>query len=157
MCIRDRNQPCLHISWLFNLAGKPSLSQKWVRAILDEFYGTEGIHGYGYGQDEDQGQLGAWYVISSIGLFDIVGLASENPTLALGSPLFDKVTIKLNKRYYPGDTFVIKTKNNNKTNVYVQEYRLNGESLQEPFIPFKNVVEGGVLELDMAETAKDQY
>ena len=151
------NQPCLHISWLFNLAGKPSLSQKWVRAILDEFYGTEGIHGYGYGQDEDQGQLGAWYVISSIGLFDIVGLASENPTLALGSPLFDKVTIKLNKRYYPGDTFVIKTKNNNKTNVYVQEYRLNGESLQEPFIPFKNVVEGGVLELDMAETAKDQY
>ncbi len=49
-------------------------------------------------------------MISSIGLFDIVGLASENPTLALGSPLFDKVTIKLNKRYYPGDTFVIKTK-----------------------------------------------
>ena len=52
---------------------------------------------------------------------------------------------------------MIKAKNNNKTNVYVQEYRLNGESLQEPFIPFKNVVEGGVLELDMAETAKDQY
>jgi len=52
------NQPNLHISWLFNFSGKPYLSQKWVRAILDEFYGLEGIHGYGYGQDEDQGQLG---------------------------------------------------------------------------------------------------
>ena len=50
------NQPNLHISWLFNFSGKPYLSQKWVRAILDEFYGLEGIHGYGYGQDEDQGQ-----------------------------------------------------------------------------------------------------
>lgn len=49
------NQPCLHISWMFNEAGRPSLTQKWVRAILNEFYGTDGIHGYGYGQDEDQG------------------------------------------------------------------------------------------------------
>ena len=53
------NQPCLHIPWMFNEAGRPSLTQKWVRAILNEFYGTDGIHGYGYGQDEDQGQLGA--------------------------------------------------------------------------------------------------
>ena len=60
------NQPCLHIPWMFNEAGRPSLTQKWVRAILNEFYGTDGIHGYGYGQDEDQGQLGAWYVISSL-------------------------------------------------------------------------------------------
>ena len=60
------NQPNLHISWLFNFSGKPYLSQKWVRAILDEFYGLEGIHGYGYGQDEDQGQLGAWYVMSAL-------------------------------------------------------------------------------------------
>ena len=60
------NQPCLHISWLFNHSGRPDLSQKWVRAICDEFYGTDGIHGYGYGQDEDQGQLGSWYVLAGI-------------------------------------------------------------------------------------------
>ncbi|MBQ4228696.1 MAG: GH92 family glycosyl hydrolase, partial [Bacteroidaceae bacterium] len=73
------NQPCLHISWLFNHSGRPDLSQKWVRAICDEFYGTDGIHGYGYGQDEDQGQLGAWYVMSSIGLFAVDGLTSPEP------------------------------------------------------------------------------
>ncbi len=55
------NQPCLHISWLFSDAGRPSPTRKWTRLILDEFYGSDGIHGYGYGQDEDQGQLGAWY------------------------------------------------------------------------------------------------
>ena len=54
------NQPSLHIPWLFNFSGKPYLTQKWTRLICDEFYGTDGEHGYGYGQDEDQGQLGSW-------------------------------------------------------------------------------------------------
>lgn len=91
------NQPNLHISWLFNFSGKPYLSQKWVRAILDEFYGLEGIHGYGYGQDEDQGQLGAWYVMSALGLFDVKGLTEIDPKFQIGAPLFDKVTVRLNK------------------------------------------------------------
>lgn len=93
------NQPNLHISWLFNFSGKPYLSQKWVRAILDEFYGLEGIHGYGYGQDEDQGQLGAWYVMSALGLFDVKGLTEIDPKFQIGAPLFDKVTVRLNKDY----------------------------------------------------------
>ncbi len=80
------NQPNLHISWLFNFSGKPYLSQKWVRAILDEFYGLEGIHGYGYGQDEDQGQLGAWYVMSALGLFDVKGLTEIDPKFQIGAP-----------------------------------------------------------------------
>ncbi len=96
------NQPNLHTSWMFNFSGKPWLSQKWVRAICNEFYGTEGIHGYGYGQDEDQGQLGAWYVMSSLGLFDVKGLTEINPQFQIGAPLFDKVTIRLNRKYYKG-------------------------------------------------------
>ena len=87
------NQPNLHISALFNFSGKPWLSQKWMRTICNEFYGTEEIHGYGYGQDEDQGQLGAWYVMASMGLFDAKGLTAPDPTFQIGSPLFDKVTI----------------------------------------------------------------
>lgn len=151
------NQPCLHISWLFNEAGKPSLSQKWVRAILDEFYGTDGIHGYGYGQDEDQGQLGAWYVMASIGLFDVKGLTGKEPSFALGSPLFDSVTIRLNKAYYPGGEFVIKTNNNSKDSFYVKEYKLNGKKLRSPHIPFKQLVKGGVLEMEMTGRPTDKY
>ncbi|MDL2255162.1 GH92 family glycosyl hydrolase [Parabacteroides sp. OttesenSCG-928-G06] len=151
------NQPCLHISWLFNEAGRPSLTQKWVRAILDEFYGTDGIHGYGYGQDEDQGQLGAWYVISSLGLFDMKGLTDVNPSFALGSPLFDKITIRLHPDYYPGKTFVIEAKNNNKENLYVQRYRFNGNVWHERHIPFRSVVGGGHLELEMGNQPQDKY
>ena len=147
------NQPCLHISWLFNESGKPELTQKWVRAILNEFYGTEGIHGYGYGQDEDQGQLGAWYVLSSMGLFDVKGLASTEPTFSLGAPLFDKVTIKLNPKYYPGKKFIIQTTGakGRNPNAYVQSYVLNGQPVEGVHIPFEAVAKGGTLEVQMTE------
>ena len=147
------NQPCLHISWLFNESGKPELTQKWVRAILNEFYGTEGIHGYGYGQDEDQGQLGAWYVLSSMGLFDVKGLADTTPTFSLGAPLFDKVTIKLNPKYYPGKEFVIQTTGakGNNPNAYARSYRLNGQPIDGVHIPFEAVTQGGTLEVQMTE------
>ena len=144
------NQPCLHISWLFNHSGRPDLSQKWVRAICDEFYGTDGIHGYGYGQDEDQGQLGAWYVMSAIGLFAVDGLTSPEPSFSIGSPVFDKVTIKLNQQYFKGDKFVITTKNNSKENVYVQpSKRINGKKTTAGSIKFSDVTAGGTLELTM--------
>ena len=151
------NQPCLHISWLFNEAGRPSLTQKWVRAILDEFYGTDGIHGYGYGQDEDQGQLGAWYAIASLGLFDVKGLTDPQPSFALGSPVFDKITIQLNNTYYKGKEFVIEAKNNSKENYYVQQYRLNGKVYPATRIPFETIAAGGRLELDMGNQPVDTY
>ncbi len=145
------NQPCLHISWLFNHSGRPDLSQKWVRAICDEFYGTDGIHGYGYGQDEDQGQLGSWYVMSSIGLFAVDGLTSPDPAFSIGSSLFDKVTIKLDKKYYAGDEFVITAKGGNgKKNIYVLPTKLiNGEKSTDGRIKFTDVVKGGRMELTL--------
>lgn len=140
------NQPNLHISWLFNFSGKPYLTQKWVHAICDEFYGTEGIHGYGYGQDEDQGQLGAWYVMSSIGLFDVKGLTEINPSFQISSPLFDKVTIKLPKSLNRKD-FIIEVANNSKENVYLQKAVFNNHDLKDLKIDFKDVRKGGILKM----------
>lgn len=151
------NQPCLHISWLFNEAGRPSLTQKWVRRILDKFYGTDGIHGYGYGQDEDQGQLGAWYVISSLGLFDVAGLANTTPSVSLGSTKFDKVTIKLNPKYYKGKEFVIEAKGNSDATPYVQRFVLNGEQLTDLRVPFSAITDGGKLEVEMGVEPVDDY
>lgn len=151
------NQPNLHISWLFNFSGKPSLSQKWVRTIANEFYGTDGIHGYGYGQDEDQGQLGAWYVISSMGLFDVKGFTDPIPEVGLGSPLFHKIKIRGNKKYYSGKDFSIEVKNNNTNNIYVQSFTLNGKPLDRPFMPLKEIQNGGKLVLEMGSSPKDTY
>jgi predicted alpha-1,2-mannosidase len=148
------NQPSLHMSWLFNFSGKPHLSQKWVRNICQEFYGVEGLHGYGFGQDEDQGQLGAWYVMSSIGLFDVKGLTDSNAAFQVGSPLFDKVTIQLNQDYYDGEKFVIKVADNSEDNKYIQSVQFNGQTHEGVFLPFEDVVKGGELLLEMGEEPK---
>jgi putative alpha-1,2-mannosidase len=136
---------------LFNFSGKPYLTQKWVHAICDQFYGTKYIHGYGYGQDEDQGQLGAWFVLAGIGLFDVKGLTDAEPGMQIGSPLFDEITIRLNPRYYKGKLFTIKTVNNSKTNIYIQQATLNNKVQKTPFIKFSDIVNGGTLTLRMSE------
>ncbi len=151
------NQPCLHTSFLFNHSGMPSRTQKWVRAICNDFYGTEGIHGYGYGQDEDQGQLGAWYVMAAIGLFDVAGLTGQDPRFGISSPLFNKVTIRLSNKYYPGKEFVIRTENNSRENQYIQTMAVNGTDVKTPFIPFASVVKGGELVVRLGNEPKNSY
>lgn len=150
------NQPNLHISWLFNFSGKPYLSQKWVRAIWDEFYGLEGIHGYGYGQDEDQGQLGAWYVMSALGLFDVKGLTEIDPKFQIGAPLFDKVTVRLNKDYYPGEKFVIEAKKQAVGDCYLQDISLNNRPQDTVQLPFSEVVKGGKLVLGLGASPNEE-
>jgi predicted alpha-1,2-mannosidase len=135
------NQPNLHISWLFNFSGKPWLTQKWTRLIGQEFYGTEPIHGYGYGQDEDQGQLGSWYVMNALGLFDVKGLTDLRPIIELGSPLFDKATIILGNK----KTLIIQTENNSKDNPYIQSATFNGKPLNNCWLYRDELMQGGNL------------
>ena len=143
------NQPCLHQPWLFNFSGKPWLTQKWTREICDVFYGTEPLHGYGYGQDEDQGQLGAWFVLNSMGLFDVQGFSSSKSTVQFGSPMFDKVTITLDPDYYEGKELVIETNNQILGNRYVQSVSFNGKDIENSWIFRDELMKGGVLKFKM--------
>ena len=135
------NQPCLHISWLFNFSGRPWLTQKWTRLICNEFYGTEPIHGYGYGQDEDQGQLGSWYVLAALGLFDVKGFTDARPIIEFGSPLFDKATITLGNNR----KLIIETKNNSDENMYIQSAQFNGKPLNNCWLYREELMKGGKL------------
>ncbi|WP_420148537.1 GH92 family glycosyl hydrolase [Spirosoma sp.] len=147
------NQPNLHISWLFNFSGKPWLTQKWTRAICNEFYGVEPIHGYGYGQDEDQGQLGSWYVIASLGLFDVKGFTDLRPIIQLGSPAFDQATIRLGD----GKTLQIEAKNNSAQNVYVQSATFNGKALQNCWLYRDELMKGGKLTFVMGSQPNTKW
>lgn len=151
------NQPGLHISWLFNFSGKPSLTQKWVRLICNKFYGTEPVHGYGFGQDEDQGQLGAWYVMAALGLFDVKGLTDPQTQMGIAAPLFNKITIQLNRKYYTGKQFVIETKNNTGEHMYIQSMQYNGKPLHKPFVSFAGITKGGKLVVNMGDKPVDKY
>lgn len=151
------NQPSLHIPWLFNFSGKPYLTQKWTRLICDEFYGTDGEHGYGYGQDEDQGQLGSWYVLAAMGLFDVQGGACSEPTYQLGSPEFDEITVHLSKFNTKGGTFKIRAKGNSADAMYVQNATFNGKPLDRCWLYRDEVFNGGELVLKMGTEPSDVW
>lgn len=151
------NQPSLHISWLFNFSGKPWLTQKWTRLICDEFYGVTGEHGYGYGQDEDQGQLGSWYVLAAMGLFDVQGGVSQRPTYQLGSPQFERIEIDLKGHQNAGRKFVIETKGNGPGQYYVQSATLNGKPFGQCWLYRDELYKGGKLELQMGAEPNEQW
>ena len=149
------NQPTMHVAWLFNWAGKPWLTQKWARAILDAYYGHSPADAY-LG-DEDQGQMSAWFVMSAMGLFQTDGGCRVNPIYELGSPLYPKVVLHLSKDYYGGKTFTIVARNASRANRFIQSARLNGRRLDSWWIPQVEVVRGGKLELELGPQPNEAW
>jgi predicted alpha-1,2-mannosidase len=143
------NQPSLHIAWLFNYAGRPWRTQHWVRRICDEFYGTGRVHGYGFGQDEDQGQLGAWFVMAAMGLFDVQGGTASKPVFQLATPLFERVRVRLHPGYYTGGQFQIQVAGDPRTHPYLLSAKINGTALDTCEVPWEQVRGGGTLELSV--------
>jgi predicted alpha-1,2-mannosidase len=141
------NQQSMHFAFLFNWVDNPWLTQKWSRAILDRYYGY-GIAN-AYLGDEDQGQMSAWFIMASIGLFQTDGGCRFEPVYEIGSPIFTKVEINLGSRYMRGGQFTIEAKNSSRLNKYVQSARLNGKSLNDFKFPAGELLKGGKLELEM--------
>jgi predicted alpha-1,2-mannosidase len=141
------NQQSMHFSFLFNWVGKPWLTQKWSRSILERYYG------YGlanaYLGDEDQGQMSAWFVMVSMGLFQTDGGCRVNPIYEIGSPLYEKIEIDLGKQFGRGDKFVIEAKNTSRLNKYIQSAKLNDRVLTDFKFPARELLKGGKLELEM--------
>lgn len=143
------NQPGCSNAHVFNYAGRPDLTQYWVRRVNEQAYGAvTPDKGYG-GHDEDQGQMGGVSALTSIGLFSLTGTCSINPEYDITSPVFDEVVIKLNNNYYTGKEFVIKTYNNSKANCYIQKAALNGNGYNRFSFSHDDFAKGGVLELWM--------
>jgi predicted alpha-1,2-mannosidase len=147
--INHGNQPNMQAAYLFNYSGKPWLTQKWVREIQDRYYGSDPYNAW-LG-DEDEGQMGAWFVMSAIGLFETNGGASVNPFYEITSPIFKKIIIHLDPEYYPGNTFIIEAKNLSDKNQYIQSAELNGKIMSKPWFYHSELVKGGRLTLVMGE------
>ncbi len=132
------NQPDLHAAYLFNDAGRPDLTQKWVRWILENKYGT----GYaGLDGNDDGGTLSAWYVLSALGLYPVAG----SDRYQLGSPLFARAEVRLKDQ-----PLVILAENQAPGNVYVRSVSLRGVPLDRRWIKHSEIVSGGVLKFEMA-------
>jgi len=150
------NQPCMETPFLFNYAGKPWLTQYWTRQIIDSVY--SGISPQkGYSGDEDQGLMGSLAVLLKIGLFSTNGGTSEKPFYEISSPVFNKITIHLNPKYYPGKQFVIETKNNGPKNYYIRSAKLNGAVWNQPWLFHETLVKGGQLVLQMGDKPDESW
>ncbi len=133
------NEPSHHLAYLYNYAGEAWKTQKLVDQILTKLYSTapDGLAG-----NDDCGQISAWYIMSSMGFYPV---APGMPVYAIGSPLFNKVTIHLEN----GKKFVIKANNRTKDNFYIQSAKLNGKAYKKSFLRHEDIMNGGELVFEM--------
>lgn len=133
------NQPIQHMIYLYSYAGQPWKTQYWIRQVMDRLYNSSEN---GYPGDEDQGGMSSWYVLSALGIYSVCPGTDE---YVLGSPKFRKATITMED----GKKFVIEAKGNSKDNVYIQNATLNGKRHTRNYVHYSDIVNGGVLELQM--------
>ena len=133
------NEPSHHVIYMYNYAGRPDKAAPMLRKMLNEMYldQPDGLSG-----NEDVGQMSAWYIISSVGLYQVDPVGGR---FVIGSPLFDKATVNVGG----GKTFTVVAKNNSDKNIYVQNARLNGKTLKNSYVDFNDIRHGGTLELVM--------
>ena len=133
------NEPSHHVIYMYNYAGRPDKAAPLLRKMLNEMYldQPDGLSG-----NEDVGQMSAWYILSSVGLYQVDPVGGR---FVIGSPLFDKATVNVGG----GKTFTVVAKNNSDRNIYVQSARLNGKALKNSYIEFNDIRHGGTLELVM--------
>ncbi|MDR2622726.1 MAG: GH92 family glycosyl hydrolase [Dysgonamonadaceae bacterium] len=133
------NEPSFHIPYLYNYAGEPWKTQKRIRMIMESWFRNDlmGIPG-----DEDGGGMTAYYVFSAMGFYPVT---TGIPAYNIGSPVFEKITIHLEN----GKTFTIKANGSSWSNKYIQSAKLNGKPLNIPWFTHEDIVNGGVLELEM--------
>lgn len=161
------NQPDLQAPYLFNFAGAPWLTQKWVRTILTEpmlqKYGTHGFFkepifdrifktepkGYLLEMDDDCGTMAAWFVFGAMGFYPVcVG----EPVYEIGTPIFEKVTLHLDGTESSGKKFVIEAKNVSRQNFYIQSVTLNGNPFSRTWLHHDEIARGGRLVFEMGPT-----
>lgn len=143
------NQPSIQTSFIFNLLGRPDLTQYWTRNVVKETFSGLAPN-TGYNGDEDQGLMGSLNVLLKIGLFQMNGGTEENPAYQIGSPIFNKVTIQLNPKYYKGKDFVIKANNNSPESVYIDTINFNKKPVLKFSISQEEITNGGELILEMS-------
>lgn len=133
------NEITWHIPYLYNYAGKPWMTQRRIRQILDLWYGDGPL---GFCGDEDYGEMSSWYILSAMGFYTV---APGRPVYDIGSPLFEKSTIDIGD----GKKFTIECRNISAQNKYIQSASMNGKELNRAWFTHEELMQGGTLLLNM--------
>lgn len=133
------NEPSHHILYMYNYVGQPWKGADKIRYVLANLYHDDfdGLSG-----NEDVGQMSAWYILSSVGFYQVDPAGGR---YVFGSPLFDEATLNVGN----GKTFRVVAHNNSSEDKYIQSAKLNGKPYTRSYIDFKDIVRGGTLEFVM--------
>lgn len=139
------NEPSHHMAYLYNYVGQPWKTQEMTRRILKEMYHPtpEGISG-----NEDCGQMSAWYMLSSLGLYAVCPGSNQ---FTITTPLFEKTTVSLAN----GKILTI-TANNPQKNIYIDKLELNGKEITSNFVTYEQLMEGGELVFTLTPSPNKQ-
>jgi len=138
------NEPSHHILYLYTMAGQPWKTADRVREVLSTLYSSrpDGLSG-----NEDVGQMSAWYILSSLGFYQV---EPGSDRYWFGSPLFDNASVKVGADNKGRDiTFTVIAENNSRDNRYIQSIRLNGKPYSKGYIEHRDIADGGTLTLKM--------
>jgi predicted alpha-1,2-mannosidase len=141
------NEPIHHMIYLYNYAGQPWKAQARLRQVMTLLYSSTPD---GYCGDEDTGQTSAWYVFSALGFYPV---CPGDPNYIIGSPLFDRATLKLAN----GKTFTITTKGNGWQEYYIRSATLNDEALDKSYFSHQDILKGGELAFSMGPQANKKW
>ena len=132
------NEPSHHIIYLYSMLWEPGRAADRLRQVYDEMYfnDKEGLAG-----NEDVGQMSAWYILSSLGFYQV---EPAKPRYWFGAPLFEKAEVKV-----AGGTFTVVTEGLSAENKYIQEVSLNGKPYGKGYVEYADIVGGGELRFKM--------
>ncbi|MCY1721786.1 GH92 family glycosyl hydrolase [Prolixibacteraceae bacterium Z1-6] len=135
------NQPIQHMIYLYNYAGEPWKTQKWVREVMNRLYTPQAD---GYCGDEDNGQTSAWYVFSSMGFYPVTPAIDE---YVIGAPLFKNITVTLEN----GNKIQINAPKNSADNRYIQNIELNGKAYGKNYFKYDDLQKGASINFEMGD------
>jgi len=141
------NEPSHHLAYLYDYAGDAWKTQSRVRDIMKKMYtaNRDGLCG-----NEDCGQMSAWYIFSSMGIYSVT---PGSNIFAIGSPLFDRISIKFEN----GKTFIVRAKNNSDKNIYICSASLNKMNYEKSYLRYEDIEKGGELTFQMSSTPNKQW
>ena len=132
------NEPSHHTLYIYSMLGQPDKTAEKVRYVCRNLYkaAPDGMSG-----NEDAGQMSAWYILSSLGFYQVEPASGR---YWFGSPMWDEAEFAV-----PGGKFVIKTVNNSPENMYIRSVKLNGKPYDKPYIMHSDIMQGGELIMEM--------
>lgn len=134
------NEPSHHVAYLYNFAGQPWKTQKYVSHILNTLYNNTSS---GYAGNDDCGQMSAWYVFSAMGFYPVNPVSGE---YEIGTPLFPEMRMHLDN----GKTFTVLAPAVNRENIYIRSVKLNGKPYDKSYITHQQIMDGATVEFEMS-------